>query len=134
MMLGQPESEHRRSRVALAFLVVGVLLLLWAWVSWVFRVSVPDGGGPAIRESSLSLLPAALAAGAGGVDPEKSLGRASLMLMTLLLLLIVGAFGAYAAVIAVRRQRELMEHKRAAPTANADVWAMHRLPDEDLDP
>ena len=130
-MLGQPESEHHRFRVGLLFLIVGVLLLLWAWGSWLFRASVPDEPVPAVRESSLSILPTALAAGAGAIDPEKSLGRASFLLMTLLLLLIVGSFGAYAAVIAVRRHRELMEHKRAAPTANADVWAMHRLPEDD---
>ena len=39
--------------------------------------------------------------------------------------------GAYAAVIAIRRHRELMQHKRGAPTANADVWSMHRLPDDE---
>lgn len=128
-MLGQPESEHRRFRVGLAFLVVGVLLLLWAWVSWLFRASVPDE--PTRRGSGFSLLPAAYAAAGEALDPEKGLARASLILMTLLLLLIVGAFGAYAAVIAVRRHRELMAHRRSAPTANADVWAMHRLPDDE---
>jgi hypothetical protein len=129
-MLGQPESEHHRFRVGLMFLIIGVLLLLWAWGSWLFRTAVPGESTPA-RESSIAILPAALAADPASIDPEQGLARASLLLMTLLLLLIVGSFGAYAAVIAVRRHRELMRHKRAAPTANADVWAMHRLPDDE---
>ena len=130
-MLGQPESEQYRFRVGLLFLIIGVLLLLWAWGSWLFRASVPDEPGPAPRHASMVILPAAVAADPDEIDPEKGLARASLVLMTVLLLLITGSFGAYAAVIALRRQRELLGHKRAAPTANEDLWAMHRLPDDD---
>ena len=130
-MLGRPESEHNRVRVGLLFLVVGVLLLLWAWGSWLFRASVPDERPPVVRESSLMILPAAVASEAAPVDPQQALGRSSFLLMTLLLLLIAFCFGAYAAVIAVRRHRELMERKRAVPTPNEDAWAMHRVSDDE---
>jgi hypothetical protein len=53
--------------------------------------------------------------------------------LTIVLLLIVFLFGSFAVVVGTRRWRALAEHKRAPPTANADVWAMHKLPEDLLD-
>lgn len=43
MTVGLLRSDQSRSRVALVFLVVGVMLLLWSWGSWVYRTSASAG-------------------------------------------------------------------------------------------
>jgi amino acid transporter len=172
MMLGQPEGEHYRVRLGIIFLVIGLLLVLWAWGSWVFRVSAgspenPTGAVP-IREGGQSPSEPPASAGAdargrwrpeitatpgfqiasrpapkaalasfGGAPPGRSPPDAErlvpLTALTVLLLLIVFLFGAFAIVIGTRRWQALAAHKRAPPTPNADVWAMHKLPDDLLD-
>ncbi len=32
----------RRRRTGLVLLITGILLLLWSWGSWYYRVSIPD--------------------------------------------------------------------------------------------
>ena len=133
MMLGQPESEHNRFRVGMLFLAIGILLLLWAWGSWLFRSSVPVEPTPVIQGSSWTLLPAASAAegDANQSEARRGLARVSLIMMTFLLILIAVCFGGYAVIIAARRYRALMERKQATPTRCDDVWSMHRLPDDE---
>jgi hypothetical protein len=40
MTLGIPKTDHKRVRLALVFLLLGLLLLVWAWGSWAYRTSV----------------------------------------------------------------------------------------------
>ena len=35
-----PKTDHKRIRLALVFLLLGLLLLVWAWGSWAYRMSV----------------------------------------------------------------------------------------------
>jgi len=72
----------------------------------------------------------------GARRERESRGRVQLVTlsyMTVILLLIMFLFGALAVVIGTRRWRAMAEHKRAAPTPNADVWAMHKVPEDYLD-
>jgi len=39
MKPGMSDSESSRVRLALGFLVFGIMLLLWAWGSWMYRTS-----------------------------------------------------------------------------------------------
>jgi hypothetical protein len=95
MTVGSPRSDQSRSRVALVFLVAGVMLLLWSWGSWVYRTSasarrdavaiapddleasVPVGAGTAFRQwlAAGAVLAAAMAA--GGYVLTRSGGRSS---------------------------------------------------------
>ena len=68
MTAGSLRSDQSRMRMALVFLVAGVMLLLWSWGSWVYRTSasarqaavamapedleasVPVGAGTAFRQ------------------------------------------------------------------------------------
>jgi len=148
-MLGEPDSEQFRFRLGLILLVIGLVLVLWAWGSWVFRVSVPEGGER--RESRLisfgpplMVLGASVPAEAGAAegtqdgqtpphDPRRSVQVLSLTTMTIVLLLIVLLFGSLAIVVGTRHWRALAQRKRAAPTPNEDVWSMHKIPEDPPD-
>lgn len=148
-MLGQPDSEQNRFKLGVLFLIIGLLLVLWAWGSWVFRISAdssekanPDAAlpfvsPPAIRGSSLAF-PPWLLMGEGNSPSDtnekpEGLRLVALTSMTVVLLMTVFLFGSLAVVIGTRRWRALADRKRAPPTPNADVWAMHKVPDEYVD-
>jgi len=50
MATDQTDTEDRNIRVGLILLVLGFLLLLWAWGSWVFRTTA--GQQPLLQESA----------------------------------------------------------------------------------
>ncbi len=98
-------------------LLVGIVLLLWAWGIWLYRTSVapvavaPLSDSPdttASRRAVVQSLPAFLAVG-----------------FVLLLALFVGT---YLITRWARRLRERQVRRSAAPTDSRDVWQMHRLP------
>lgn len=65
------------------------------------------------------------------VEPQK-MHYALLLLATILLIFLIFALSLLFAR-ALRRSRERMIRKRAAPTEYVDAWSMHKLP-EGLDP
>lgn len=146
-MLGQPDSEQNRFKLGVLFLVIGLLLVLWAWGSWVFRVSadardkakpqavIPIVQPPIVRGTTFAIDPLILITATLAVTDEDSGGLSLLALtsMTVVLLLIVFLFGALAIVVGTRRWQALAGRKRAPPTPNADVWAMHKVPDDYLE-
>lgn len=148
-MLGQPDSEQNRFKLGVLFLVIGLLLVLWAWGSWVFRVSadsrdkikpeaaIPWMHPPIVRGGSLASVGISfLGQGTSGSASDGDSGGLRLVAltsMTILLLLIVFLFGTLAIVVGTRRWKALAERRRAPPTPNADVWAMHKVPEEYLE-
>lgn len=54
------------------------------------------------------------------------------VLVYLLILVVVFMFGSYAIMRASRRFRGSLSRRKADPTEAADVWAMHKVP-EDLE-
>jgi hypothetical protein len=141
-MLGQPNSEQHRFRLGILFLVIGLVLVLWAWGSWVYRMSVPEEPDRSGRESRISVMgPPASAAIAPieplGKRPVARLGESPrapslvpLTTMTIVLLLVLFFFGTLAVVVGTQRWRAMADRKRAVPTPNEDVWAMHKLPED----
>jgi hypothetical protein len=55
------------------------------------------------------------------------------VLFTLVVLVGIFTISMYAFRVWSRRFRRLLLHKPAPPTPDADVWAMHRLPEDALD-
>lgn len=129
-MLGPPESEHFRTRVAFVFLIGGLVLLFWAWGSWVFRASTPAMAG------RIPTAPRVLnGVSEGGLSPAERVRvvRAvwQYLLFGLVLVLLV-IFGTYAIVRASRRYRAAGEEKEAKkPPDRRDAWSMHKLSPED---
>jgi hypothetical protein len=54
------------------------------------------------------------------------------VLYTLMVLVSIFAVSVLAFKLWSRRFRKILLHKPAPPTPDADVWAMHRLPDDAL--
>ena len=125
MTQGTAGSEQRPIKSALLFLVVGVVLLLWAWGSWLYRTLANNG-----RRTVADSRPVDAAVG-----PSGSAEVAPVLpwfLMVGLLLVLVFLFGTFAVIRAARRYREVVARRRAGPTSAEDVWAMHKIP-RDLD-
>ncbi len=52
------------------------------------------------------------------------------VLVYLLIMVVVFMFGSYALMRASRRFRSSLSRRKADPTEAADVWAMHKVPEE----
>ena len=136
MTVGSPGSEHHRGRFALLFLVIGLLLVLFAWLSWIGRVSAPDDGPPVSVRSAMRVGDRADLAldGLPFADQDRRreaavrIGGPTLMVGLLLTLLFLG--GSLVIVRATRRYQAATSRRRGPPTANDDVWSMHKLPNE----
>lgn len=126
-ILGKHGSEKHRSRLGFVFLALGLLLMLWAWGSWIFRESVPAKAQVIVRTQRAS--------GGDLSDSDAADVRAEaaqalpLALMVSLILALLVLFGSYALVRAARRHRASLERQRAAPSDTTDIWAMHKLPE-----
>jgi len=116
-LLGTPGHEEHRVRVGLIFLVVGLLLVLFAWGNWTFRASIPPDSAGVVAEA-----------------PEDTTNRARfvrlmpLVLLVATLLFLVFLAGSYVIMRAGRRKRELIYRRGRKPTASEDVWVMHKPP------
>ena len=62
-------------------------------------------------------------------DPEEKV-LSLWLLLTLLLLIVLYLLVTFVIVRWGRRVRSRLARRRSEPTADSDVWAMHRLPDE----
>lgn len=110
--------ENNRPRLALVLGALGVFLVIFGLVLVVQQIE---------QISSQPIQPAA---------GRKSLSNARAIQSVLFLLLVLVGIFAVASLAFVRwsrRYRRWLMHKPQAATPNADVWAMHRLPEEDAD-
>ncbi len=119
MTLHGSDADPKRMRVGMLFLAVGLVLLLWAWGSWVYRASVPA------TDVSIS---AGSPSSAPSPDVERAARASPAMLVGALLLVLVFLVGSYAIVRGSRRFREALLPSRPTPTASDDVWTMHKTP------
>ena len=122
MMIGGAESgEQHRWRVGLIVLVAGILLMLWAWGSWAYRLSAeqPDTRiGSTIRAEPTT-------------EQVHAAGAMRWFLAVALVVVVLGLFGSYVLLRMSRRYRDAAMRAPAAPTAHEDVWSMHKVPEED---
>ena len=128
MTLGGLGGEPNRMKVGLVFLILGGLLLAWAWGSWIYRTSATQGGGGAIASGTL--------AEPEPVTPEKKAAAArslSLVLLTILVLFLVVLLGSFVIVRYGRNYFAMLSRNRSAPTAHVNAWEMHRPPPIDDD-
>jgi hypothetical protein len=122
MKLDLGDSQSRRNRMGFALLFTGLVMLLWAWGSYVYRASV-SGGVDAAPSEGPTTVP----------DQTAVLRSLPLTLMVGLLLVLVFLFGSYALIRLARRLREAAERRPIIPTPSNDVWAKHRPPKGDED-
>jgi len=124
MTLGMRGSDHYRKRLGLPLLVIGIILMLWAWGSWIYRASIP-----VVREAAtVQDIPAP------SPDTIRAVRLSPLVLLVGLLLVLLVLFGSHALIRAARRYRALAERKRPPPTPADDVWAMNKLRNRDDEP
>ena len=113
---GNEDSPQNRTTMGLAFLVVGLVLLMWAWGSWIYRTS--KAAPPlAIKNTDVS---------EGSV---RAVGLSSGMIVGGLLLLVIFLAASFVLVRASRRYRQGLLRKDRPATDSSDVWSMHRVKD-----
>lgn len=114
--------EQRRTALGLAFLVLGLMLLMWAWGSWMYRTSTRSKPITVERSSEVD------------EDSEKAARMAPEMLIGGIVIVVVFLVGSLVFVRASRRYRKSLKRRPGEPTDTTDVWAMHKLkefPDDD---
>lgn len=113
------EIEQRRMTMGLGFLVVGLVLLMWAWGSWIYR-------------TANTAKPIAVSRVEGdGEQAVKTVGIAPGMLIGGVILVVVFLAASFVFVRASRRYRQSLSRRSSAPSDTTDVWSMHKLKDFD---
>jgi len=132
MSPGASDPQQTRLRVGLAFLAVGIALLLFAWLSWIFRTSNPEL--PPIDIESRSTVIGSMESGeeSRSGQHEAFIQAAPMLLLTTFLLIGVFLGGSLILVRGMRRRREASEQRRRVPTPSDDIWSMHP-PQDDFD-
>jgi ABC-type Fe3+ transport system permease subunit len=124
MIFGGADKEQHRMKIGLVFLVVGVLLVLWAWGSWIYRTSNRTEG-VAVAVDVTHDAPA---------EKVKAVRAAPMVLLSVTLVVLAFLVASYVLVRASRRYRMTLERRANPPTDTRDVWSMHKLKDfEDSD-
>ena len=121
MIFGGQEQdiEQRRTTLGLAFLVLGLLLLMWAWGSWMYRAST--------SASTSTKTIAADRDGEPDEKTEKAIRIATPMMLGGVILVIVFLAASFVLVRASRRYRDSLRRTGPKPSDSSDVWAMHKL-------
>lgn len=134
MTSGSPGSVSSRHRVGLAVLALGLGLLFFAWVSWLYRTSNPDVALPAEVETQSSIVTPAQPGSAPRSDQRAALVQAApMLLLVTFLLVLVFLVGSFILVRGIRRHLAAGDHQRGPPTPTDDVWSMHRVRDDSDD-
>jgi hypothetical protein len=115
--------EENRLRIALALLGLGAVLIL---------IGVALGVQHYHRLRVLEEAPPVLTQGAPGVhlDREAQVKLIRRVLFVLVVLVGILAVSLTALRLWSRRFKRVLLHKPAPPTPDADVWAMHQLPED----
>ncbi len=109
------EFEQRRMTMGLGFLVVGLVLLMWAWGSWIYR-------------TANAAKPIAVSRAEGdGEQTVKTVGIAPGMLVGGVILVVVFLAASFVFVRASRRYRQSLVRRGLPPSDTTDVWSMHKL-------
>ncbi len=121
MTLGMGGSDQHRKRMGLPLLVIGIILMLYAWGSWIYRA--PKS---AEREGAIARY-----VSAPNSDSVLAVRLSPLVLFVGLFLVLLVLFGSYALIRAARRYRAIADRKRPPPTPADDVWAINKLRNRD---
>ena len=109
----------RRAKVGAFLLILGFLLMFWAWGSWLYRESVEHDAASDPQAVNIEI----------DETRESAVRALPRLLLVSSLLVIVVLFGCYAVIRFARRYKELVDRSRTKPTPSESVWEMHRLPD-----
>jgi uncharacterized membrane protein YidH (DUF202 family) len=122
MALGSSDdTPQNRTTLGLAFLVIGLLLLMWAWGSWIYR-------------TSKAIPPIAVKGAADSTDEStRFLGVAPGMILGGVLLMVVFLAASFVLVRASRRYRRSLTRRPTVATDASDVWSMHKVRDSSDD-
>ena len=130
MRINELAAEQRRIKLGFAALVLGLLLVFWAWGSYLFRASTA-ARAQAIARVQVATNDGTLE-GANPTDRAKIARALWLFLVFGLLVVFLILFGTYAIIRAGRRYRAQIERDRPPATNADDAWEMHTVPQSDL--
>ena len=112
---GNDDTPQSRTTLGLAFLLVGLILMMWAWGSWIYRTSKAV---PPIAVNRTNDAPD---------ESVKVVRIAPGMIVGGVLLVVVFLAASFVLVRASRRYRQSLGRKAPASTDASDVWSMHKL-------
>ena len=114
-------ARRRRLRVGIFMLAFGVVLIVWAWASWLYRYSA-ESRPPA---GATRIIPR-------GGDQAVPLGALAVWLALGFALFLIVLLSSYALARAKRRHFANQRDARQTATQSEDLWSRHRLTGRDL--
>ena len=123
------QQEPKRIRLGMVFLAAGIVLVLWAWGSWIYRASTTTAVPPSVRV--LDNHSGSVQDESPVVNQTEAAGLLPVFLMFGFILVIVFLVGSYVLVRTTRRYRAGLTRTRSPPTDTSDVWSMHQLPHDE---
>ncbi len=118
-------SERNRTRAGLVILLVGVLMLIYVWSSWLYRSALPVP--PAVGVNATASV------ADGDASARTAAVRRAVPLFVAVASLLLVAF-VIAVYLLLRGGRLLRGAQRHAPERVAsvyqDAWTMHKLPEQ----
>lgn len=115
-------SDQRRIRRGILVLVGGVLLVLWAWGSWIYRSSAEAEALAATNAGARdSVNPTDLG------QPVSALGT---LLVYVLILVAVVLIGSLVLGRSIRRYFGHTRRTRSGQTPAGDIWSQHHLSED----
>jgi len=144
-MTAPPAQEGRlRSRAGTAILLIGIVLVLWAWGNWVYRLT-PRGGAPrpalapTVGGTPPTATPSAASSASGAESPsapdsstpdqKRTAARMALVVIIGGVVIMTVFVGAIALARAARRWRATTSRRQLPPSTAGDVWALHKTPE-----
>ena len=137
-----PTQQGRlRTRAGTAILLIGIVLVLWAWGNWVYRLT-PRGGAPrpALAPTATPAVPStsgaadSLASDPSTPDQKRTATRIALIVVIGGIVIMTVFVSTIALARAARRWRASTSRRRLPPSITGDVWALHQAPElEDED-
>lgn len=118
MTWGSGSTSQQRLRAGYAVFILGVFILLSAWVLWVMR-GTESPGDATVRGEKLE-----------PPSPDQLVPALSTGVLLIGVVLVVVLFISVIAFIRISRNyRRFLLKKAAKPTPTSDVWRMHEIPD-----
>ncbi len=127
------ENNRGRSRAALLVFLAGVILLLWAVGNLAYRSSVTTPNPPEESRDSNRSTDNDNVDSVGKTPPDRRevAWAAGTFLVVGAGLVLLFLLGSYVLIRSSRNYQARLARRRNPPSPVEDVWAMHKLPQED---
>jgi|GEM_PF-5611527 len=121
-------SQRSRFRIGFGFVLLGIVLLLFVWLSWLYRTSGPESSSTLETQTQSSVIGMERRLDNPQQDQRAAFVKiAPMLLVATFLLVLVFLLGSFILVRGIRRSMKAGDHQREPATSCDDVWSMQSV-------